>query len=244
MTCEAVSAIIDKSLKPRLAKSICKDVSLSAATRLVGWLIADMINMEHGFAWPAQELMAKKLGLAVRTVQRAVADLEAAGHLIVRKDGRSFRYYPGKLKGDNLSGVENNGRHFRYGQQTKATSTGDKKAPLSILDPSISLAPQPRAEVKIGLTPDRCTNGDEYWSLVKRGLAAEFGDDVAGAWFDKLAFEAVTGGAVRLRAPSKFVKTYIEGHFAQSLTRHWSELQPVREVIIDVEGSIQPRGAA
>jgi Helix-turn-helix domain len=58
-----------------LAKAIKLDPTLTPAARLVGLFIADHLNTGRGFAWPSQDVIARELGIALRTVQRSMGVL-------------------------------------------------------------------------------------------------------------------------------------------------------------------------
>lgn len=90
-------------MKPRdkfeLANAILRDRKLSPATRLVGLYIADLVNLERGYSWPPQELIAADLGISERTVRRAIIEL-ACYFQITRRHRLANEYRP--LTGQNV----------------------------------------------------------------------------------------------------------------------------------------------
>jgi hypothetical protein len=84
--------------KFELANAILLDKTLSAATRIVGWYIADHVNTRRGFAWPPQELIARDLGLGLRTVGRAVKELRRYFHMHRQRRNRATEYRPSPAK--------------------------------------------------------------------------------------------------------------------------------------------------
>ena len=59
------------------------------------------------------------------------------------------------------------------------------------------------------------SNGEqESWSRVKERLRAEVGDDVYSSWFARMDLEAIEEGAVRLSVPTRFLKSWIQSHYA------------------------------
>lgn len=65
-------------------------------------------------------------------------------------------------------------------------------------------------------SPPIDTNDLSPWSRVRSRLA-DADPAVFAAWFDRLEFEAFSGGLLTLRAPSRFVERYIETHLAPHL---------------------------
>jgi hypothetical protein len=125
--------------KAKFRAAIFYDRGLSLAGRIVGYEIADHLNRRSGDAWPGQKYLADRLGIAERTVRRAVADLVHAGWFSTEMDGRAWRYLPnyGRITQtpDNLAGVNTGHRQRKH--RTLATATPDKKVPLSSLENQI-----------------------------------------------------------------------------------------------------------
>ena len=103
--------------KARFRDAIIHDASLSPAARLVGYEIADNINVRSGDAWPSQEYIGRRLGIEVRSVRRGIAQLLRAGWFKSEIDGRTWRYIPcfeqTDRKADNLSGIGGGQRRIR-----------------------------------------------------------------------------------------------------------------------------------
>jgi chromosomal replication initiator protein len=60
------------------------------------------------------------------------------------------------------------------------------------------------------------SNGEqENWSRVKERLRAEVGDDVYSSWFARMDLEAIEEGSVRLSVPTRFLKSWIQSHYAE-----------------------------
>jgi hypothetical protein len=81
---------------------------LSPAARLVGWEILSCVNRVSGCAFPGEEKIAERLGIAKRTVVRANKELTAVGWMEVMRHGRHNVYYPAFVHeiGANLSPIE------------------------------------------------------------------------------------------------------------------------------------------
>jgi biotin operon repressor len=63
----------------------------------VAYMLADYLNRATQDCWPAQETIARKLGISTKTVQRSVRRLESMGVLQIRRPkrrGQTHRYAP------------------------------------------------------------------------------------------------------------------------------------------------------
>src|SRR5665213_1675936 len=70
------------------------------------------------------------------------------------------------------------------------------------------------------------TNVDhEGWSRVKGRLRAEVGDDVYSSWFARMDLEAIEEGTVRLSVPTRFLKSWIQSHYAERVLACWQAEQ-------------------
>ena len=66
------------------------------------------------------------------------------------------------------------------------------------------------------------SNADqESWSRVKEHLRTEVGDDVYSSWFARMDLEAIEEGAVRLSVPTRFLKSWIQSHYAERVLACW-----------------------
>jgi chromosomal replication initiator protein len=70
------------------------------------------------------------------------------------------------------------------------------------------------------------TNTDqECWVRVKARLRAEVGDDVFSSWFARMDLESLDDGAVRLSVPTRFLKSWIQSHYAERVLACWQAEQ-------------------
>ena len=66
------------------------------------------------------------------------------------------------------------------------------------------------------------TTGDqERWQRVKERLRAELGEDIYTSWFGRMEFEAVEAGAVRVSVPTRFLRKWIQSHYADRVLAQW-----------------------
>src|SRR6185437_2017435 len=61
----------------------------------------------------------------------------------------------------------------------------------------------------------------ESWSRVKERLRAEVGEDVYSSWFARMDLEGIEDGAVRLSVPTRFLKSWIQSHYAERVLACW-----------------------
>jgi chromosomal replication initiator protein len=88
-----------------------------------------------------------------------------------------------------------------------------------------------------GPMPDRQAAA-EIWSRVKRRLRAELGEDVFASWFARLELEAVVDSCAHLTVPTRFLKSWIEAHYADRvLAVYRSEAPVVARVSIGVRST-------
>ena len=66
---------------------------------------------------------------------------------------------------------------------------------------------------------------DESWSRVKARLRAEVGDDVFSSWFARMDLEQNAEGVVRLSVPTRFLKSWIQSHYAERVLACWQAEQ-------------------
>ena len=59
------------------------------------------------------------------------------------------------------------------------------------------------------------------WSRVRGRLRAEVGDDVYSSWFARMDLETVEDGTVRLSVPTRFLKSWIQSHYAERVLACW-----------------------
>lgn len=71
----------------------------------------------------------------------------------------------------------------------------------------------------------------ESWDRIRRRLRGELGEDVFTSWFARVDLEGLSGGVVRLSAPSIFLKGWIKSHYGERLLDLWRQEDPtVRRV--------------
>lgn len=79
------------------------------------------------------------------------------------------------------------------------------------------------------------------WSAVSSQLRTELGEDVYTSWFARLKLENICQDHVTLSVPTRFLKSWLEAHYLDPLTKilqsHQSTLRRVSLVVRTVEGN-------
>lgn len=79
----------------------------------------------------------------------------------------------------------------------------------------------------------------ESWLRVKARLRAEVGDDVFSSWFGRMELEGLDDGGVRLSVPTRFLKSWIQSHYAEKVLTCWqSECSEVGRIELIVRSAV------
>ncbi|WP_137042517.1 chromosomal replication initiator protein DnaA [Pseudolabrys sp. FHR47] len=90
----------------------------------------------------------------------------------------------------------------------------------------------------------------ESWLRVKARLRSEVGDDVFSSWFGRMELEGIDDGGVRLSVPTRFLKSWIQSHYAEKVLSCWqSERNEVGRIELIVRSAVlkttaQPKAKA
>lgn len=76
----------------------------------------------------------------------------------------------------------------------------------------------------------------ERWQRIKERLRFELGDEVFTSWFGRMEFESVDNEAVRLSVPTRFLRKWIESHYADRVLAQWQVEEPT---VIRLELSVR-----
>ena len=57
----------------------------------------------------------------------------------------------------------------------------------------------------------------EQWLRVKQRLRTELGEDIFSSWFGRVEFEEADMSSVYLSVPTRFLKSWINSHYAERL---------------------------
>src|SRR5229473_3052861 len=79
----------------------------------------------------------------------------------------------------------------------------------------------------------------ERWSRVKQRLRAEVGDDIFSSWFARMDLDGLDDDVVRLSVPTRFLKSWIQAHYAERVLTCWRSEQPlVRRIEVSVRSAV------
>src|SRR5205814_8966229 len=71
----------------------------------------------------------------------------------------------------------------------------------------------------------------ERWARVQARLRAAVGDENFKSWFGALEHDATNGEVVRLSLPTRFLKSWVQSHYADKLLACWkAELPSIRRI--------------
>ncbi|MEP9376272.1 chromosomal replication initiator protein DnaA [Aquabacter sp. CN5-332] len=65
--------------------------------------------------------------------------------------------------------------------------------------------------------------GAQQWERVRARLREEIGEDVYSSWFVRLELDKVGPDSVHLSVPTRFLKSWIQGHYVDRLADLWRE---------------------
>ena len=66
----------------------------------------------------------------------------------------------------------------------------------------------------------------ERWTRVRDRLRAEVGDDVYSSWFARMELDGSEGDTVKLSVPTRFLKSWIQSHYAERVLACWQAERP------------------
>jgi chromosomal replication initiator protein len=82
------------------------------------------------------------------------------------------------------------------------------------------------------------TPNQDLWQRIKQHLRVELGEDVFTSWFGRMEFEAVDNSAVRLSVPTRFLRKWIQSHYADRVLAQWQvELPDITRLELSVRSA-------
>ena len=66
----------------------------------------------------------------------------------------------------------------------------------------------------------------DLWNRVRERLKSNVGDDIFNSWFARMELEATETDTVRLSVPTRFLKSWVQSHYADRLLACWQEEAP------------------
>ena len=80
----------------------------------------------------------------------------------------------------------------------------------------------------------------DRWSRVKGRLRTSVGEDVYTSWFARMDLEGVQDGSVHLSVPTRFLKSWIQAHYADRVLTCWqAEMPEVHRIDLTVRTAMR-----
>src|SRR5947209_10246623 len=80
----------------------------------------------------------------------------------------------------------------------------------------------------------------DRWSRVKGRLRSSVGEDVYSSWFARMDLESVQPESVHLSVPTRFLKSWIQAHYAERVLTCWqAEMPEVERVDLTVRTAMR-----
>ena len=78
----------------------------------------------------------------------------------------------------------------------------------------------------------------ERWTRVKERLRVEVGEDVFSSWFARMELDLIEDDTVKLSVPTRFLKSWIQSHYAEKLLGCWqAELPTILRIELTVRSA-------
>ena len=83
-------------------------------------------------------------------------------------------------------------------------------------------------------------SAQESWSRVKGRLRSSVGEDVYVSWFARMDLEGVQAESVHLSVPTRFLKSWIQAHYAERVLSCWqAEMPEVHRIDLTVRSAMR-----
>src|SRR6201999_716332 len=80
----------------------------------------------------------------------------------------------------------------------------------------------------------------DRWSRVKGRLRSNLGEDVYTSWFARMDLEGVQDESVKLSVPTRFLKSWIQAHYAERVLSCWqAEMPEVHRIDLTVRSAMR-----
>jgi chromosomal replication initiator protein len=70
------------------------------------------------------------------------------------------------------------------------------------------------------------SSDQDLWNRVRERLKSNVGDDIFNSWFARMELETIEGDTVRHSVPTRFLKSWVQSHYADRLLACWQEELP------------------
>src|SRR5215469_14001631 len=85
------------------------------------------------------------------------------------------------------------------------------------------------------------TNSEQdRWARVKGRLRSSVGEDIYTSWFARMDLEGVQDESVHLSVPTRFLKSWIQAHYAERVLSAWrAEMPEVHRIDLTVRSAMR-----
>jgi len=88
-------------------------------------------------------------------------------------------------------------------------------------------------------------NIQELWARVRSRLRAEVGEELFSSWFARLEIEAIKGDTVHMTVPTRFLRSWIQSHYAEKLLGCWqAELAQIVRIDVGMRTAVVKQAAS
>src|SRR6201993_5575189 len=90
------------------------------------------------------------------------------------------------------------------------------------------------------IQPAMTSMHQDRWSRVKGRLRSSVGEDVYTSWFARMDLESVQNESVHLSVPTRFLKSWIQAHYAERVLSCWqAEMPEVHRIDLSVRTAMR-----
>ncbi len=240
--------LISKQLRIEWMDALALDPDLSPRAHKVAGVIGFHFNKHRGDTFIKQETIARLMGLSLRTVQNAIAELERRGYLIVQRRELGFRASDGRRAAGG-KGVANTYLPAFQRTQLAATNRGLKVAMHCVHlweQRTQNRVAKDAAVCHPTLTPSFIEKEGEpieeryraFVTALAGGIRARIGDDAFIQWMGdqvRAVMNFDDEAVLYVYAPTKFTRKYIRDNFGEVIADVARSLLPgLRRVEIEV----------
>jgi chromosomal replication initiator protein len=83
------------------------------------------------------------------------------------------------------------------------------------------------------------SSDQDLWNRVRERLKSNVGDDIFNSWFARMELEATEGDTVSHSVPTRFLKSWVQSHYADRLLACWQEeLATITRIELTVRSAV------
>jgi hypothetical protein len=217
--------LITKQVRMEWTDVMALDAELSPIAFKVASVVGTHLNNYSGHTYVTQQTIARVMALSLRTVQKAIVELEKRGYLIVRRRELGTRSDGRRVCGGR--GVANTYVPAFERTQVASTNIGRKLAVRCVRSWEQRTQNAARKDAA-GCVPTLRDNSLMSHRLGAEGdlLLARLGRDVFRSWFRDVEVKGVADDTLTLLAPTTFIRNWIKNHFTNDVLACWQKVQP------------------